>query len=128
VRFASQATDLTSPGTPWDVPRVVYLQHASDPIVWWSPDLLFQKPDWLKEKRGPDVLSSTRWIPVITFLQASADMAVADGVPPGHGHRYGTTVAAAWVDILQPPGWTVQQTTRLEQTLDAASAKGANDE
>ncbi len=127
VRFASQASDLASPSTPWNVQRVVYLQHASDPIVWWSPDLLFQKPDWLREKRGPDVLSQTRWIPVITFLQASADMAVADGVPAGHGHRYGTTVADGWVAILQPEGWTAQQTARLDRTLEEASLKDASE-
>jgi uncharacterized membrane protein len=128
VRFASPASDLASPSTPWSTPRVVYLQHASDPIVWWSPDLLFKEPDWLKEPRGPDVLPQTRWIPVITFLQASADMAVADGVPPGHGHRYGTTVADAWVAILQPEGWSADRTTRLDKTLEAASANEVHDD
>ena len=28
------------------------------------------------------------WFPVVTFLQVSADMAVAVDVPDGHGHRY----------------------------------------
>ena len=36
---------------------------------------------WLKEPRGRDVLHSTHWIPVVTFLQVSADMAVAVDVP-----------------------------------------------
>src|SRR5690349_23911247 len=59
------------------LPILVYLQHASDPIAWWTPDLLFSKPDWLREPRGYDVLPQTLWIPVVTFLQVSADMAVA---------------------------------------------------
>ena len=29
----------------WQGTRVMFLQHASDPVVWWSPDLLFRKPD-----------------------------------------------------------------------------------
>ena len=57
------------------------------PIAWWTPDLLFREPDWLREKRGYDVLPETEWIPVVTFLQVSADMAVAVDVPQGHGHR-----------------------------------------
>jgi len=38
-------SDLRRPAAPWTVPRLVYLQHASDPIVWWSPELLVRKPD-----------------------------------------------------------------------------------
>ena len=49
-------SDLQRPNADWGQPRVVYLQHASDPIAWWTPDLLFAKPDWLREKRGYDVL------------------------------------------------------------------------
>ncbi|MFS8542768.1 MAG: alpha/beta-hydrolase family protein, partial [Limnochordales bacterium] len=56
VRFANRPADLAEPSAPWDPPRVVYLQHPSDPIVWWSPRLLFEKPDWLSEPRGADVL------------------------------------------------------------------------
>ena len=25
--------------------RVLYMMHPSDPIVWWSPHLIFSKPD-----------------------------------------------------------------------------------
>jgi len=32
--------DLARPSTQWRRPRVAYLQHASDPVVWWSPDLI----------------------------------------------------------------------------------------
>src|SRR5262249_2854682 len=55
VRFVARADNLGRPEEPWATPRVVYLQHASDPIAWWNPDLLFKKPDWLREKRGVDV-------------------------------------------------------------------------
>ena len=55
ARFAARPDNLNRPPDPWGHPRVVYLQHPSDPIAWWNPDLLFAKPDWLKEPRGYDV-------------------------------------------------------------------------
>lgn len=117
VRFAARAENLSRPDAPWGDPRVVYLQHASDPIAWFNPDLLFAEPDWLKEPRGYDVSGRMQWIPVVTFLQVSADMAVAVDVPDGHGHVYVKDVADAWAAILQPPGWTPEKTERLRPLL-----------
>jgi uncharacterized membrane protein len=117
VRFAAKAANLDRPADPWGQPRVVYLQHASDPIAWWNPDLLFTKPDWLREPRGYDVSPRTEWIPIVTFLQVSADMAVAVDVPDGHGHVYVRDVANAWAAILQPPGWTPAKTDKLRLLL-----------
>jgi uncharacterized membrane protein len=117
VRFAARADNLAGPDEPWSNPRVVYLQHASDPIAWFNPDLLFAEPDWLKEPRGYDISGRMQWIPVVTFLQVSADMAVAVDVPDGHGHVYVKDVANAWAAILQPPGWTPQKTEKLRPLL-----------
>ena len=117
VRFAARSDNLDRPDDPWGTPRVVYLQHASDPIAWWNPDLLFAEPDWLKEPRGYDVSGRMQWIPVVTFLQVSADMAVAVDVPDGHGHVYVRDVANAWAAILQPPGWTPEKTEKLRPLL-----------
>ncbi|MEB3031549.1 alpha/beta hydrolase [[Mycobacterium] nativiensis] len=117
VRFAARPGDLARPSARWSTPRVVYLQHASDPIAWWNPDLLFKKPDWLSEPRGYDVLPEVNWKPVVTFLQVSADMAVAINVPDGHGHSYQDDIANAWAAVLQPPGWTPEQTERLRHLL-----------
>ncbi|WP_170219915.1 alpha/beta hydrolase [Mycolicibacterium hodleri] len=117
VRFAAKAENLGRPAEPWGQPRVVYLQHASDPIAWWNPDLLFAKPDWLREPRGYDVSPEMEWIPVVTFLQVSADMAVAVDVPDGHGHVYVRDVANAWAAIMQPPGWTPEKTEKLRPLL-----------
>ena len=119
VRFAARADNLGRPPDPWANPRIVYLQHASDPIAWWNPDLLLRKPDWLREKRGYDVPVDMEWIPVVTFLQVSADMAVAVDVPDGHGHRYVKDVANGWAAILQPPAWTSDKTERLRLMLHA---------
>lgn len=125
VRFVARPSDLDRPSASWPGrPKVVYLQHASDPIAWWTPDLLFKSPDWLREKRGYDVLPQTHWIPVVTFLQVSADMAVAVDVPDGHGHHYVADVANGWADVLSPPGWTPEKTAKLRPLLhgDATSS------
>jgi uncharacterized membrane protein len=117
VRFAAKPENLGRPADPWRTPKTVYLQHASDPIAWWTPDLLFTKPDWLREPRGYDVSPRMEWIPIVTFLQVSADMAVAVDVPDGHGHVYVRDVANAWAAILQPPGWTPEKTELLRPLL-----------
>ncbi|OBK84474.1 alpha/beta hydrolase [Mycolicibacter sinensis] len=117
ARFVARGGDLARPDAPWSTPRVVYLQHASDPIAWWNPDLLFHKPDWLSEPRGYDVLPQVQWKPIVTFLQVSADMAVAVDVPDGYGHRYVADVADAWAAILHPAGWTADKTERLRPLL-----------
>jgi len=122
ARFVARPEDLGRPDTAWNRPKVVYLQHASDPIAWWNPELLFREPDWLREKRGYDVLPETEWIPVVTFLQVSADMAVAVDVPQGHGHVYVADVANGWAAVLQPPGWTPAKTAKLRPLLHASDS------
>jgi uncharacterized membrane protein len=117
VRFATGTADLLGANDP--APRVIYLQHASDPAAWWTPMLAVHKPDWLSEPRGRDVLGAMRWYPVVTFWQVTADLIFADDTPVGHGHRYGGELAAAWAAIVPPPGWTAQDTTRLSALIDS---------
>lgn len=125
VRFGARASeDLPRPDAPWGQPRMVYLQHPSDPIVWWSPELLLREPDWLKEERGYDVLDSTQWFPFVTFFQVAADMAVSTGVPDGHGHSYVVDIADAWSAILPPDGWTSADNERLRTELAEMGADG----
>ncbi|MCX2934774.1 alpha/beta-hydrolase family protein [Mycobacterium sp. CVI_P3] len=119
IRFAARPDNLDRPDKPWGYPRIVYLQHASDPITWWNPDLLFAEPDWLREPRGYDVSPDMNWIPIVTFLQVSADMAVAIDVPDGHGHRYVRDAVNAWAAIMRPPGWTPEKTERLRAIVKA---------
>ena len=117
VRFADEAPDLTRPPGPWGEPRVVYLQNASDPIVWWSPQLIFNHPDWLRGERGPDVSPGMVWLPLVTFWQVTADMAFSTGVPDGHGHSYRADYVNGWADVAQPPGWTDADTARLRPVV-----------
>ncbi len=121
VRF-SQAADPADvqrvAAPPWSGTRVLFLQHASDPIVWWSPNLLFSRPDWLREPPGADRTVSMRWYPIVTFWQVSADMTNAAGVPEGHGHNYSDTVLDGLVAIAAPDGWTPADTERIRLDLD----------
>ncbi|MEJ2886905.1 alpha/beta-hydrolase family protein [Actinomycetospora aeridis] len=105
VRFAGRASDLAS-ATPWERPRVLYLQHPSDPVVWWSPDLLWRRPDRLAEPAGFDVPRRQPWLPVITFWVTTVDLARAQSVPPDHGHRYDALLVDGWRAVLpgSPPG------------------------
>jgi uncharacterized membrane protein len=128
VRF-SQATDVSEiaddAAPPWEGTRVLFLQHPSDPIVWWSTDLLFTRPDWLREAPGRDRTASMRWYPIVTFWQVSADMTNAAGVPGGHGHNYGDSVLDGWAAVAPPDGWTADDTERIRLALEkSASADG----
>ncbi|MHA6792298.1 alpha/beta hydrolase [Pseudonocardia bannensis] len=118
VRFTRDPAMAVEPvASPWDGSRVLYLQHASDPIVFWSPRLILRQPDWLTESRGPDVVGAVRWIPFVTFWQVTADLPFATAVPDGHGHVYTRQYVDAWVRVLQPPGWTEDRVARLRELV-----------
>jgi uncharacterized membrane protein len=125
VRF-SQASDAAEiardTAAPWEGTRVLFLQHPSDPIVWWSQDLLFNRPDWLKEPPGRDRTASMRWYPIITFWQVAADMTNAGSVPGGHGHNYGDFVLDGWAAVTPPDGWTPDDTERIRVALEKTEA------
>ncbi|MBP6041954.1 alpha/beta-hydrolase family protein [Candidatus Saccharibacteria bacterium] len=115
VRFASSKHEILQDDTTWnDKTRILYLQHANDPVVWFDSDLLFNKPDWLKEKRGTAVSSATRWFPVLSFLHIGLDQAIAGSAPIGQGHYYIDTTAYAWQMVARPEGWTTSDSDRLQ--------------
>jgi uncharacterized membrane protein len=126
VRF-SQATTAeeirNDTAAPWEGTRVLFLQHPSDPIVWWSQNLLFNRPDWLKEPPGRDRTASMRWYPIVTFWQVAADMTNALSVPGGHGHNYGDFVLDGWVAVAPPEGWTNEDTERIRIALQKTEAE-----
>lgn len=132
VRFAQASSPAeiaaVASAPPWTGTRVLFLQHASDPVVWWSQDLLFSKPDWLREPPGFDRSAAMRWYPIVTFWQLSADMAgnvtESTGTPSGHGHNYGLSQLDGWVAVAAPPEWTGHDTDRIRGSLDKAIAAG----
>ncbi|MFI2668448.1 alpha/beta hydrolase [Streptomyces albidoflavus] len=117
-RFAQfPRRDLARPAGPWREPRVVYLQNASDPVVWWSYDLLLQRPEWLDDPLGPDITPEITWFPFVTFWQTSVDMAVSYGVQAPHGHRYGASPVDGWAAVAPREGWTDADTRRLHDFI-----------
>ncbi|UGQ43288.1 alpha/beta-hydrolase family protein [Rhodococcus aetherivorans] len=60
--------------------------NTSDPVVWWQPSLLWSPSDLSRARRDAPV---PRWLPVVSFVQATLDLPVALDAAPGHGHRYG---------------------------------------
>lgn len=117
VRFVASAADLDFTGVPWGTPRVVFWQHASDPITWWSFDLLLHQPDWLREPLGADVDPGMRWIPFVTFWQVTMDMVFSADVPAGHGHTFGADAANLWAAVLNPEGRTAEDTARVHEVI-----------
>lgn len=104
-------------GEPWDGPRVLYVAHPSDPIVYWSPRLMLHKPDWLREPRGRDVSPDMHWFPFVTFWQVSADLPGATAVPSGHGHDYNIDYVDAWAQVLRPQDWTSAKRDSLQRII-----------
>ncbi|OEV30760.1 hypothetical protein AN219_08990 [Streptomyces nanshensis] len=122
-RFAQwPAKDLARPPGPWRGPRVVYLQNASDPIVWWSWDLALERPRWLSPPLGPDITEEVGWFPFVTFWQTTVDLAVSYDVDAPHGHRYGTGSVEAWIAVAPPDGWAAADYDRLRQYMEKRKA------
>lgn len=102
LRFTAQQNSLKT-DQPWGPMRDVYIQHSSDPMVWFSPGLAWSRPDWLTDPPGPDVSPHLRWVPIITFLQIGFDLPMATTVPIGHGHNYApSSYIDGWVAVTQP--------------------------
>lgn len=115
VRFTNQKDALDMPGSRWGPVRIVYLQYASDPVVFFEPSSLWRQPDWMKAPVGPDVSPELRWYPVVTFLQLLLDMAIGLAVPIGHGHLYAPEhYIDAWNGVTEPSGWTPTEIDRLK--------------
>ncbi|MFD0981430.1 alpha/beta hydrolase [Tropicimonas aquimaris] len=115
VRFASQFGGLERTPGPWGRLRVVFLQHASDAIVFYEPASVWRAPQWMREPRAPDVSPAMRFIPVVTQLQLALDMALALAVPSGFGHNYAARdYIEPWVAVTEPEGWSAEDSERLK--------------
>jgi uncharacterized membrane protein len=118
VRFANDPTTSIPPqGQPWNGSRILYMLHPSDPIVWWSPHLIWSEPDWISETPGKDVLKGIVWLPFLTFWQVTADLPFAAGVPDGHGHRYSAEYVDGWNAVMRPAGITQQDLANLRKII-----------
>ncbi len=117
VRFANQNGGLESGERDWGDFRIGFLQYASDPITFFSPDSFYREPDWMREPRGPDVSTDLRWFPIITMLQLAADMGTGTS-PRGYGHEYAAEhYLDAWYALTDPWGWNEFSLARLREYL-----------
>ena len=119
VRFSNDPGKGIPPaGEPWNGSRILYLMHPSDPIVWWSPHLIFSEPDWISEPPGKDVLKTMFWVPFVTFWEVTADLPFATGVPGGHGHKYTAEYVDGWNAVMRA-GLSAQDLASLRKIIAA---------
>jgi uncharacterized membrane protein len=115
VRFATQDGFPRLVDAEWGSFRIIYLQHASDPMTFFSNNLAYTKPAWLGEKRGRDVSPYLRWFPIVSFLQLAFDIPMATNVPLGYGHNFSPAAYIdAWLEITQPKDWDKTDTKNLK--------------
>lgn len=125
VRFTGRENAIAAGGSRWSPMRFVYLQHASDPMTFFSPEILYRRPEWLVGPRGPDVSPHLRWLPVVTFLQTAFDLPMATTSPHGYGHNFAaSSYIDAWIAVTDPPGWNAERTARLKERFPDQPLKG----
>lgn len=123
VQAIDQFHDFESGLAEWGPIRMVFLQYASDPIVMFSYESAFKRPDWYKEDRAQDVSPDLLWVPVVTMLQTALDMTIAVQVQ-GFGHNYAPIdYMRAWHGLLEPETWTTQKSEDLADHLKARAAQ-----
>jgi uncharacterized membrane protein len=117
VRFANSPADAVVDDASWVAPRVLYVQHPSDPVTFWSMSTIWSQPGWLDHPRGHDLPARASWFPFVTWAQGLADLAAGFSTDPGHGHDYSDAFVAGWAAVAPPDGWTDGATRRLEAYL-----------
>lgn len=119
VRFTNEENRLDLPAGTWGDTKVVYLQHATDPVVWYSTDLAFTEPEWLEEgQRSDELTEDFVWSPLVTMWQVLIDLAGAANVPEGYGHLYTKQANAdAWAAVIEPEQMTAERAVELREFL-----------
>ena len=117
VRFGNHFGGYQEGSASWGRFRIAYLQHGSDPIVFFDPNAAYRKPEWMNSPRARDVSKDLQWYPIVTMLQLAMDMH-AGIAPMGFGHTYAPAdYVRAWRDLTEPEGWTEAELDRLRKKL-----------
>ena len=125
VRFANSADEMVELDPSWAGPRILYVQHGSDPVTFWSPADFWSPGPWMDDPRAPDVPGGGPWFPIVTGLQGVFDLMAGFAAPPGHGHDYRLAWPGAWAQVVPPEGWTASDTEALNTFL--ADQRAATD-
>ncbi|MCH8519044.1 alpha/beta-hydrolase family protein [Candidatus Gracilibacteria bacterium] len=105
VRFFTQFGTSADISRDWGIFRILYFQHPSDAVTFFSPQSFWRAPKWMSEEFPPDISSELRFIPVVTFFQLLTDNFTATSTRAGHGHTYATKdYFTAWYRLLEPTG------------------------
>ena len=129
VRYANHYVNASEAEAEWGDMRIVFLQYASDPIVFYDPRSLWRPPPWMEDPPAEDVSDQMRFIPIVTQFQLALDMALAFGAPPGHGHAYyAQDYIVPWVEVSAPPDWGPDDTVRLKAHCDLGFQGGCDNE
>lgn len=119
VRFLTRDPHQPRLDPNWTAPRIVYLQHPADPAVFWNTTAFWRPPEWLARPRGFDMPEAMHWFPIVSGVQAVADLINQLFVPPGFGHNYSSEdYIRGWASVMPPEGWTDADTSRLARFLD----------
>ena len=119
VRFFRDAREARSPAGPWEEPRIAFLEHGNDPVVWMDWSVFYRKPEWLAAgQRSPAISPDMIYIPIVTGLQGLADAAMAEGVPDDAGHRYADATFFAWIAITGNGGLNQAALDRIQAIID----------
>lgn len=117
-RWAAEGAAVDEAVGAWDRPRVLLLQHGTDPIVWAGLASVWQLPEWLEPgQRSPDVHPGMRWIPIVTGIHLMFDTSVDLVVPDGAGHRYGADTVDAWIAVTGDGGHPADILDAIRQTV-----------
>lgn len=123
VRFFNQNGTWEESPKEWGAFRIAYLQYASDPITFFSPNYFNKEPDWMKEPRAMDVTPKLKWFPIITMLQLAADM-TSYTAPKGFGHNYASAhYFDVWLALTEPPFWTEKKLVHMRNYFKALDEK-----
>ena len=120
VQFFPGAAQIQEFGGAWAEPRIAYLEHGNDPVVWMDWSIFYKKPEWLSPgQRSPDISDQMIFIPLVTGLQGLADAAMAEGVPDDAGHRYADATFFAWIKVTGDGGLDQAALDRIQAVIDA---------
>jgi uncharacterized membrane protein len=119
AEFFPDARAVASFNGEWLEPRIAFLEHGNDPVVWMDLSIFYLKPEWLSAgQRSPAISEDMVFIPLVTGFQGLADMAMAGGVPDDAGHRYGDATFSAWIQITGDGGLDTAALERIRKKVD----------
>lgn len=115
IRYSSQYAPPLRSGKPWGRVQILFMQYASDPIVFYSASAFWREPVWMREPKAPDVSPALSFTPIVTQLQLTVDMLVSNTPPPGYGHSYhARDYIDGWSAITAPANWNDTTAARLK--------------